>query len=76
MIRPYRDEVVQQIKEAGQELIDKAESIVGDGLTGIIDVVITIQIGSITDCVNPPEINVNTTLVGEKTAKRWNSVGR
>lgn len=69
-IKPYRDEVVQQIKEAGQELIDRAESIIGEGANGIADVRIAIQIGmSIADKM--PEITVEVIYANRKTFDRW-----
>ena len=31
MKKSYRDQLVQQIKDVGQEIIDRAEDMVGDG---------------------------------------------
>ncbi len=71
MIKPYRDEVVQQIKEAGQELIDRAESLVGEGLTEIVDVQITIYIGSRKDEMVFPSISIQTEVATKNTIDRW-----
>ena len=74
-IKPYRDEVVQQIKEAGQELIDRAESIIGEGANGIGDVKITIQIGMPVED-KMPEIKVETLYSNRKTFDRWCGRGK
>ena len=71
MIKPYRDEVVQQIKEAGQELMDRAESLVGEGLTEIVDVQITIYIGSRKDEMVFPSISIQTEVATKNTIDRW-----
>jgi hypothetical protein len=71
MIKPYRDELVQQIKEAGQELIDRAESLVGEELTEITDMRLTIKVGRHTDVLEPPEITVQTSVVTKNTVNRW-----
>jgi hypothetical protein len=70
MINPYRDEVVQQIKEAGQELIDRAESLVGKGLTEITDVRLVISVGRNTDEMIFPEITVQTSVAVKNTIDR------
>lgn len=72
MIKPYRDELVQQIKEAGQELIDRAESFVGEELTEITDMNLTINIGKHLDVWELPEITVQTSVVTKNTINRWN----
>lgn len=72
MIKPYRDELVQQIKEAGQELIDRAESLVGEELTEITDMNLTINIGKHLDVWELPEITVQTSVVTKNTINRWN----
>lgn len=74
-IKPYRDEVVQQIKEAGQELIDRAESIIGEGADMIADVKITIQIGMSVADDKMPEIKVETLYGNRKTFDRWRGKG-
>lgn len=71
MIKPYRDEVVQQIKEAGQELIDRAESMVGKNLSEITDISIEIHIGMMRDGLEYPEITTHTSVVNRKTVERW-----
>lgn len=70
MIKPYRDEVVQQIKEAGQELIDRAESLVGKGLTEITDVRLVISVGRNADEMIFPEITVQTSVAIKNTIDR------
>ena len=72
MIEPYRDEIVQEIKEAGQELIDMADSLVGGGLTGITDISLTIKVGRNTDVLEFPKITVQTSVVTKNTINRWN----
>ena len=71
MIKPYRNEVVQQIKEAGQELIDRAESLVGEGLTEIADIQITIHIGAHGHAVAVPSISIQTKVLIRNTMDRW-----
>ncbi|QDW74367.1 hypothetical protein FND36_10180 [Lachnospiraceae bacterium KGMB03038] len=71
MIKPYRDEIVQQIKEAGQELIERAESMVGNGLDKITDISIDIHLGTMTDVTGWPEITIHTSVANKKTLERW-----
>ena len=71
MIKPYRDEVVQQIKEVGQELIDRAESLVGQNLSEITDISIDIQLGMMRDEAAYPEITIHTSVANRKTIERW-----
>ena len=71
MIKPYRDEVVQQIKEAGQELIDRAENLVGNNLNLITKVSLEINIGGNTDKKEFPEITIHTSVANKKTVERW-----
>lgn len=71
MIKPYRDEVVQQIKEAGQELIDRAESLVGQDLSKITGISIDIQLGTMRNEMEYPEITMHTSVVNRKTVERW-----
>lgn len=70
VIRPYRDEIVQQIKEAGQELIDRADSFVGNDLDKITNVSIDIYLGSIHDEITFPEITIHTSVENRKTIER------
>lgn len=71
MIRPYRDELVKQIKEAGQQLIDDAEKMIGEGSECIADVSIHVWLGMRRDEVQYPEIKVVTTYGAKETMKRW-----
>lgn len=71
MIKPYRDELVQQIKEAGQQLIDDAEKMIGEGSKCIADVSITITLGMRKDEVQYPEIETSVIYGVRDTQKRW-----
>ena len=66
----YRDEVVQRIKEAGQELINKAESMVGPDLTLLISVDINVHLATNSDCTLIPEIRYDVAFANESTMKR------
>ena len=66
----YRDEVVQQIKEAGQELINKAESMVGPDLTLITSVDINVHLESSQEFPSIPEIRYDIVFANESTLKR------
>lgn len=68
MVEPTREELVRQIKEAGRELIDRAESLVGDGLDCITDLSISIDL---TPCDRVPELSVSTRVLRMNTLKRW-----
>lgn len=64
-----RDELVKQIIEAGQELIDRAESLVGPSLNCITGMDININLGPGYESV--PEITVNTKVLRMNTLRRW-----
>lgn len=53
--KPYREELVQEIKEVGQELIDRAEEFVSEDLKCITGFSIRIDFVQ-GDCVPIPEI--------------------
>ena len=77
MIKPFRDEVVRQIKEAGVELIDKAGIIIDEGDDKISNVEITIQIQTMSDGVNFPEFKIKTTYANQKIQfDNWEKHGR
>lgn len=71
MIRPYRDELAQQIKEAGQQLIGDAEKMIGEGSECIADVIITITLGMRKDEVQYPEIETSIVYGTKATLERW-----
>lgn len=66
----YRDELVQRIKEAGQELIDRAENMVDKEVDYITDFDIYINLHPEGDCVEIPTIQWNTTVANRNTLKR------
>ena len=66
----YRDELVQRIKEAGQELIDRAESMVDKETNYITDFDIYINLPPNGDHVDFPTIKWNTTVANRNTLKR------
>lgn len=65
-----RDEIVQRIKEAGQELIDRAESMVDKEADYITDFDICIKISPDDEYAGIPTIQWNTTVVNRNTLKR------
>ena len=65
-----RDEIVQRIKEAGQELIDRAESMVDKEVDYITDFDICIIIPPDGEYAGIPTIQWNTTVVNRNTLKR------
>ena len=70
-LKPYREELVQSIKDAGQELIDRAESMIGTGVDAITGFEIHISIYPQTDAVRYPEIRFETSVLNKKIIKRW-----
>lgn len=66
----YRDELVQRIKEAGQELIDRAESMVDKETDYITDFDIYINLPPNGEHVDFPTIQWNTTVANRNTLKR------
>lgn len=63
----YRDELVQRIKEAGQELIDRAESMISSETELIMDFDIYINLSR---CDEVPSIQYNTTVGNKRSLKR------
>lgn len=57
--RSYRDDLVQQIKDVGQELIDTAEQMVRKDVHGILGFYIHIEFPQ-GECVGIPEITYST----------------
>lgn len=66
----YRKELVKQIKDAGEELIVRADALVPENLDSISGLYIDILFPQ-GDCVPLPEITVHTTILAERTIERW-----
>lgn len=66
----YRKELVKQIKDAGEELIIRADALVPESLDSISGLYIDILFPQ-GDCVPLPEITVHTTILAERTIERW-----
>lgn len=66
----YRDVLVQRIKEAGQELIERAESMISSDTDAITDFDIYIHIPTTRECTEFPTIQWNTVVVNKNTMKR------
>lgn len=62
----YRDKLVQLIKDSGQELIDRAEDMVGENLDAIASFTIHIDLPQDTDQVNWPYIEWTTKVINKK----------
>lgn len=71
MIKPYRDEAVQQIKEIGQTLIDRADSFIDKDMEMITDVQFNIRLGIHDDVLNFPEIKIIVSTSSQNTLDRW-----
>lgn len=71
----YRDDLVQQIKDAGQELIDRAEDMVSKNTEFISDFSINIYFPQ-GDYVPVPEITWTTEVVTKNTVDRLRSKSR
>lgn len=62
----FRDKLVQQIKDSGQELIDRADSLVSPDLTEITDFSISINMYQ-GEC---PTISVTTEVINRTAYER------
>lgn len=62
----YRDKLVQLIKDSGQELIDRAEDMVGENLDAIASFTIYIDLPQDTDRVNYPSIEWTAKVINKK----------
>ena len=67
--KSYRDDLVQQIKDAGQELIDTAEQMVQKDVRGISGFYIHINFPQ-GECVGLPEITYSTETICKNTYYR------
>lgn len=65
MPRDIQNTLVEMIKAAGQELIDKAEAIAGNPVGPYIEYKITIDIKTDTEELNLPVIKVNRSFISE-----------
>lgn len=66
----YREELVKQIKDAGKELIDRAESLVPEKMEGVSGLSIDISFPQ-GDQIPIPEIRTYLDLTVLNTIKRW-----
>lgn len=66
----YRDKLVQLIKDSGQELIDRAEDMVGENLDAIESFTIYIDLSPDTDRVNYPSIEWTAKVINKKALYR------
>lgn len=64
--KKYRDQLVQQIKDAGQELINRAETMVHPDLDLITDFCITLSFS----LDSFPEVSFSTSVVNKTTCDR------
>ena len=65
MPKDTRKMLAEMVRAAGQELIEKADEIIGDPLGPYIGYKITIDIKSDTDEMNVPIIEVNRSFISE-----------
>lgn len=70
MLKPYREELIQSIKDAGQELIDRAEDMVPRDMEGVFDFDISISFPS-GDQIPLPEITWTNARYCTHTVERW-----
>lgn len=66
----YRDKLVRQIKEAGQELIDRAEQMVDENADAITGFSIHIDFPQ-GDCVGIPDISWTTDVLCKNSTSRY-----
>jgi len=64
--KKYREQLVQQIKDAGQELINRAETMVHPDLDLITDFYITLSFSQ----DSFPEVSFSTSVVNKTTCDR------
>lgn len=64
--KKYREQLVQQIKDAGQELINRAETMVHPDLDLITDFYITLSFSQ----DSFPEVSFSTSIVNKTTCDR------
>lgn len=66
----YRNKLVQQIKDSGQELIDRAEDMVGQGLDAITGFTIHIDMSPDTQDKTAPCITWETSVLNKRILER------
>lgn len=64
--KKYRDKLVQQIKDAGQELINRAETMIHPDLNLITDFYIALNFSQ----ENFPEVSFSTSVANKTTVDR------
>lgn len=69
----YRDELVRMIREAGLELIDRAEDMIPEGIEWITNTVITIRIPTDAETVAIPTIETSVEVVCKSSMKKYKS---
>lgn len=67
----YRDELVRMIREAGLELIDRAEDMIPEGIEWITNTVITIRIPTDAETVAIPTIETSVEVVCKSSMKKY-----
>ena len=65
-MKNFRDKLVQQIKDSGQELIDRADSLVSPDLTEITDFSITLGFHQ----GEYPTVTIETEVVNRRACER------
>ena len=69
----YNKELREQIKDAGRELIDRAEEIVSPNTEGIISLDICFRFPQGGEKIEmPPTMSYTIKVVGKNTIERWN----
>ena len=67
----YRDELVRMIREAGLELIDRAEDMIPEGIEWITNTVITIRIPTDVETVAIPTIETSVEVACKSSMKKY-----
>ena len=67
----YRDELVRMIREAGLELIDRAEDMIPEGIEWITNTVITIRIPTDAETVAIPTIETSVEVACKSSMKKY-----
>ena len=66
-----RDELIRMIREAGLELIDRAEDMIPEGIEGITNTVINIRIPTDTETVAIPTIETSVEVACKSSMKKY-----
>ena len=70
MGKEYREDLIKQIKDAGQELIDRAEDMISENTDTIANFTIYISFPQ-GDILHVPEISWTTDVTCKNTLERW-----